>query len=160
MGSQVTKVAESAYKSVANGLAYAREQATGYVRAARNMARRYWRRFCAWVSQPHIIFALKIIGIIILVTLLVVFCVYTFGFGPAGIVAGSAAAATQSALFGASVTAGSWFSIMTSLGMTGGIFGVGFGLGVLTAMFWAFYQWFWGAGANGEYIELEDKTPA
>jgi len=40
-----------------------------------------------------------------------------FGFGSLGIIAGSAAAATQSAL--GSVAAGSWFATMTSMGMTG-----------------------------------------
>ena len=39
------------------------------------------------------------------------------GFGTAGIVAGSAAAATQAAI--GNVAAGSVFSILTSLGMTG-----------------------------------------
>ncbi len=42
-----------------------------------------------------------------------------FGFGTAGIVAGSAAAAAQSGMAGGAVAAGSWFATATSLGMKG-----------------------------------------
>ena len=41
------------------------------------------------------------------------------GFGTAGIVAGSAAAAAQSGMAGGAVAAGSWFATLTSLGMKG-----------------------------------------
>ncbi len=42
-----------------------------------------------------------------------------YGFGLAGVVAGSAAATAQSGMAGGAVAAGSWFATCTSLGMKG-----------------------------------------
>ncbi|CAE7196182.1 unnamed protein product [Rhizoctonia solani] len=60
--------------------------------------------------------------------------VATLGFGPAGIAAGSAAAAWQSAAYGGAVAAGSTFATLQSLGMTAGAMHLGLGLGGLAAI--------------------------
>ncbi|KAG8774456.1 hypothetical protein FRC12_001967 [Ceratobasidium sp. 428] len=112
--------ARSAYRSVADQFQRVRDTAADTLRAFRNMVASYWRRFKNWVSQPHIRRRLIIIAVVgLIIFLLVIIGVTTFGLGPAGVVAGSAAAATQSAVFGAFVPAGSWFAVMTSIGMTG-----------------------------------------
>jgi hypothetical protein len=102
--------------------------------------------------------ALKIIGIGTLVFLFILLGMFTFGFGPAGIIAGSplfsafgaipdyhvsigsAAAGIQSAVFGAAVPAGSWFAVMTSLGMTGGFIWIA---AALSRVIMAFLVWHW-----------------
>jgi len=55
-----------------------------------------------------------------------------FGFGTAGVVAGTAAAATQAAI--GNVAAGSIFATLTSLGMKGIIAGTAVGGGITTAL--------------------------
>ena len=55
-----------------------------------------------------------------------------FGFGTAGVVAGTAAAATQAAI--GNVAAGSLFATMTSLGMQGILTGTAIGGGITTAL--------------------------
>ncbi|KAB5593738.1 hypothetical protein CTheo_2818 [Ceratobasidium theobromae] len=90
--------------------------------------------------------ALKIIGVGILAFLLVLLIVYGFGFGPAGIIAGSAAAGAQSFFFGAFVTAGSWFAVMTSLAMTGSILWVAAAAGVVAMIL----AWWRARGAGAE----------
>ena len=55
-----------------------------------------------------------------------------FGFGTAGVVAGTAAAATQSAI--GNVAAGSLFATLTSLGMKGILAGTAIGGGLTTAL--------------------------
>ena len=55
-----------------------------------------------------------------------------FGFGTAGVVAGTAAAATQAAI--GNVAAGSIFATMTSLGMQGILAGTAIGGGITTAL--------------------------
>ena len=55
-----------------------------------------------------------------------------FGFGTVGVVAGSAAAATQSSI--ENVAAGSLFATMTSLWMTGALIGTAIGGGVTTTI--------------------------
>ena len=55
-----------------------------------------------------------------------------FGFGAAGVVAGTAAAATQAAI--GNVAAGSIFATMTSLGMQGILAGTAIGGGITTAL--------------------------
>ncbi|KAF8708345.1 hypothetical protein RHS03_03397, partial [Rhizoctonia solani] len=57
----------------------------------------------------------------------------TFGFGPAGVAAGSAAAAWQSIAYGGLVPAGSVFAILQSIGATAGAAQLGVGLGGLAA---------------------------
>ena len=54
------------------------------------------------------------------------------GFGTAGIVAGSAAAATQAAI--GNVAAGSAFAVLTSLGMKGIFAGTAIGGGITSAI--------------------------
>ena len=55
-----------------------------------------------------------------------------FGFGTAGVVAGTTAAATQAAI--GNVAAGSVFATLTSLGMTGALAGTAIGGGITTAL--------------------------
>ena len=55
-----------------------------------------------------------------------------FGFGTAGVVAGTAAAATQAAI--GNVAAGTIFATMTSLGMQGILAGTAIGGGITTAL--------------------------
>ena len=55
-----------------------------------------------------------------------------FGFGTAGVVAGTAAAATQAAI--GNVAAGSLFATMTSLGMQGIFAGTAIGGGITTVL--------------------------
>ena len=55
-----------------------------------------------------------------------------FGFGTAGVIAGTAAAATQAAI--GNVAAGSLFATMTSLGMQGILTGTAVGGGITTAI--------------------------
>ncbi len=55
-----------------------------------------------------------------------------FGFGTAGVIAGTAAAATQAAI--GNVAAGSLFATMTSLGMQGILAGTAVGGGITTAI--------------------------
>ena len=67
-----------------------------------------------------------------------------FGFGTAGVVAGTAAAATQAAI--GNVAAGSIFATLTSLGMKGIIAGTAVGggvttaLGAIAALIWIYYE--------------------
>ncbi|KAG8779006.1 hypothetical protein FRC12_024689 [Ceratobasidium sp. 428] len=114
--------ARSALRPAVDQFCRVRDTAADTLRVFGNMSASYWRRFRNWISQPHIRRRILIIaGVGLVIFLLVVIGVTTFGFGPAGVVAGSAAAATQSAVFGAFVPAGSWFAVMTSIGMTSGI---------------------------------------
>ncbi|KAG9091158.1 hypothetical protein FRC06_000684 [Ceratobasidium sp. 370] len=76
-------------------------------------------RIYNWASQPHIRRLLIGLGVGVAILVLVPVGVATAGFGPAGIIAGSAAAALQSALYGGLVPAGGWFAGLTSAAMTG-----------------------------------------
>ncbi|KAH7333652.1 hypothetical protein B0J17DRAFT_721544 [Rhizoctonia solani] len=94
-----------------------------------------WTSFCHWISQPHIRRRLLIAaaigaGVAVLVPLSIV----TFGFGPAGVAAGSLAAFWQSAAYGGSVATGSAFATLQSLGMTAGAVHLGLGMGGLAAL--------------------------
>ena len=55
-----------------------------------------------------------------------------FGFGTAGVIAGTAAAATQATI--GNVAAGSLFATMTSLGMQGILAGTAIGGGITTVL--------------------------
>ncbi|CAE6360095.1 unnamed protein product [Rhizoctonia solani] len=77
------------------------------LRSIGRAAQRAWNTFYSWASQPHIrrrflIAAAVGAGVAILVPLTIT----TMGFGPAGVAAGSAAAAWQSAAYGGYVAAG------------------------------------------------------
>ncbi|KAG8774457.1 hypothetical protein FRC12_001968 [Ceratobasidium sp. 428] len=77
-------------------------------------------RISTWVSQPHVRRALLIgLGVGAAILVMVPLAVVTAGFGPAGIIAGSAAAGLQAALYGAAVPASGVFAGLTSAAMTG-----------------------------------------
>ncbi|KAH7333653.1 hypothetical protein B0J17DRAFT_676322 [Rhizoctonia solani] len=104
------------------------------LRSAKRTVQRGWTSFCGWVSQPHIRRRILIAaGVGVGVAILVPFTIATLGFGPAGVTAGSVAAAWQSAAFGGFVTAGSMFATLQSLGMTAGAIYLGLGMGGLAA---------------------------
>ncbi|CAE6509451.1 unnamed protein product [Rhizoctonia solani] len=97
--------------------------------------KRGWHNFCQWINRPHIrrrlmIAAAVAAGIAVLVPLTIA----TAGFGPAGIVAGSAAAAWQSAAYGGFVASGSTLATLQWLGMTAGAIQLGIGAGGLAAL--------------------------
>ncbi|KAF8602219.1 hypothetical protein BDV93DRAFT_218142 [Ceratobasidium sp. AG-I] len=89
------------------------------------MLGRYWRTFHTWASQPHVRKWFTIIllgaGVGLSVAGLILFTVSTAGFGPLGVVGGSAAALFQATIYGAFTPAGGFFATMTSLAMTGAI---------------------------------------
>ncbi|CAE6442847.1 unnamed protein product [Rhizoctonia solani] len=105
------------------------------MRSVGRAVQRGWSSFYRWISQPHIrrrvLIALAIgAGVAILVPVTIA----TLGFGPAGVAAGSAAAAWQSAAYGGAVAAGSAFATLQSLGMTAGAVHLGLGLGGLARL--------------------------
>ncbi|CAE6474988.1 unnamed protein product [Rhizoctonia solani] len=107
---------------------------SGALRSVGRAVQRGWNAFYSWASQPHIRRILLIAGVGVGVAVLVPFTIATLGFGPAGVAAGSAAAAWQSAAYGGAVSAGSIFAVLQSLGMTAGAVNLGALMGVLTAL--------------------------
>ncbi|QRV85366.1 interferon-induced 6-16 family protein [Ceratobasidium sp. AG-Ba] len=92
------------------------------LRAAGNMISWYWQRFSSWIFQPHIYRRIFVgLGIAGAMLLIVPLTVTTLGSGPAGIIAGSAAAGIQSVFYGGFVPAGGLFAALTSNGMTGAL---------------------------------------
>ncbi|KAK4041710.1 hypothetical protein C8A01DRAFT_34199 [Parachaetomium inaequale] len=74
-----------------------------------------WEQFLEWASQPHVIAAV----LAWIITFWVV-CIFILGgFGPAGVVAGTLAAAFQSYAYAGFTPAGSIFATLTSMGMLG-----------------------------------------
>ncbi|KAH6856415.1 hypothetical protein B0I37DRAFT_367334 [Chaetomium sp. MPI-CAGE-AT-0009] len=76
----------------------------------------HWQQFLEWASQPHVIAA----ALAWVITYCIV-CIILLGlgFGPAGVVAGSAAAAFQSYMYGGFTPAAGIFATLTSMGMLG-----------------------------------------
>jgi len=74
------------------------------------------QEWMAWLEEPHqlAVIAAWWITFTVVVTLLL-----TLGFGPAGIVVGSLAAAFQSFMYGGFTPAGGIFATLTMVGMTG-----------------------------------------
>ncbi|KAG9126709.1 hypothetical protein FRC07_002294 [Ceratobasidium sp. 392] len=71
-------------------------------------------------AAPDIRKALLIgLGVGVTILVLIPLTVTTFGIGPAGIIAGSAAAGLQSTIYGGLVPAGSAFASLTSTAMSG-----------------------------------------
>ncbi|CAE6467578.1 unnamed protein product [Rhizoctonia solani] len=105
------------------------------MRSVGRTVQRGWTSFCRWAGQPHIKRRLIIAACVgIVVAILVPITIATAGFGPAGVAAGSAAAAWQSAAYGGAVAAGSAFATLQSLGMTAGAIHLGLGLGGIAAI--------------------------
>ncbi|KAL1983495.1 hypothetical protein VTN96DRAFT_10316 [Rasamsonia emersonii] len=75
-----------------------------------------WSELMEWVAQPHI---LAIIIAWAITFTVVMFFILSLGFGPAGIVAGSLAAAFQSLMYGGFTPAGGIFATLTSMAMLG-----------------------------------------
>ncbi|CAE6477652.1 unnamed protein product [Rhizoctonia solani] len=114
------------------------------MRSVGRTVQRGWTSFCSWVSQPHIRRRLAIAAIIgTVVVIIVLLTIATLGFGPAGVAAGSVAAAWQSTAFGGFVTAGSAFAILQSLGMTGGAIYLAIWMGGLAAIIAVMVDIFW-----------------
>ncbi|KAI1473113.1 uncharacterized protein F4812DRAFT_454930 [Daldinia caldariorum] len=77
---------------------------------------RWKKSLVAYISRRRVYWAITVWGVtfIILVTL-----GFGLGFGPAGVIAGSLAAAFQSAMYGGFTPAGGLFAALTSLAMLG-----------------------------------------
>ncbi|CAE6462716.1 unnamed protein product [Rhizoctonia solani] len=104
------------------------------MRSVGRTIQRGWTSLCRWASQPHIRRRLIIAAVVgVAVAILVPVAIATAGFGPAGVAAGSAAAAWQPAAYGGAVAAGSTFAVLQSLGMTAGAIHLGLGLGGIAA---------------------------
>ncbi|KAK6522622.1 hypothetical protein TWF281_002059 [Arthrobotrys megalospora] len=81
-----------------------------------DFVRNHWTDFTEWIAQPHIY--------VIILTWAITFTVVTtfllsLGFGPAGIIGGSLAAAFQGWMYGGFTPAAGIFATLTSLGMLG-----------------------------------------
>jgi len=76
----------------------------------------YWRELSEFLVQPHIRDLLIVWFVVFWIAL---FIPLLLGFGPAGVLAGSAAAWFQSAIYGAFTPAGGLFAVLTSVGMMG-----------------------------------------
>ncbi|KAI1480934.1 hypothetical protein K445DRAFT_27658 [Daldinia sp. EC12] len=74
------------------------------------------KSFAAYIALPHVYWA--IIAWAVTFTILVTLGL-SLGFGPAGVIAGSLAAAFQSAMYGGFTPAGGIFASLTSLAMLG-----------------------------------------
>ncbi|PSS14996.1 hypothetical protein M430DRAFT_20308 [Amorphotheca resinae ATCC 22711] len=76
----------------------------------------YWQDFTSWLSQPHVLAILMAwwITFTLVITILM-----TLGFGPAGVLSGSLAAAFQSWMYGGFTPAAGIFATLTSVGMLG-----------------------------------------
>ncbi|KAF2260578.1 hypothetical protein CC78DRAFT_555535 [Lojkania enalia] len=75
-----------------------------------------WSGFLAWLSQPHVIAIITAWWITFTLVTTLIMCL---GFGPGGVVAGSAAAVFQSFMYGAFTPAGGIFATLTSMAMLG-----------------------------------------
>ncbi|KAF7198387.1 hypothetical protein HII31_00126 [Pseudocercospora fuligena] len=75
-----------------------------------------WSSFLAWLTLPHVYSVIIAWAITFTV---VAFLLLSLGFGPGGIIAGSAAAAFQSWAYGGFTPAGGIFATLTSLAMLG-----------------------------------------
>ncbi|KAI0382274.1 hypothetical protein F5Y04DRAFT_51842 [Hypomontagnella monticulosa] len=75
-----------------------------------------WNSFMAYLHLPHVYWAIAVFAIVFTIVVTLGMCM---GFGPAGIVPGSFAAAFQSFAYGAFTPAGGIFATLTSLAMLG-----------------------------------------
>ncbi|KDN44619.1 hypothetical protein RSAG8_05384, partial [Rhizoctonia solani AG-8 WAC10335] len=105
------------------------------LRSVGSMVQRGWNSFCSWISQPHIQKVLIIVAATgVLVAIIVPLIIAIVGFSPAGVVAGSLAAAWQAAVYGGLIPAGCLFALLQSLAMTAGAVCLGLALGGLAAL--------------------------
>ncbi|OTB01762.1 hypothetical protein M426DRAFT_14217 [Hypoxylon sp. CI-4A] len=75
-----------------------------------------WESFGQYISLPHVYWAIIAWAITFTVLVTLMLCA---GFGPAGVIPGSLAAAFQSAMYGGFTPAGGIFATLTSLAMLG-----------------------------------------
>ncbi|KAK3898224.1 hypothetical protein C8A05DRAFT_38196 [Staphylotrichum tortipilum] len=83
-----------------------------------------WQSFTEWASQPRQFYTSHVIAAAL--AWLITFCavcitILGLGFGPAGVVAGSLAAAFQAFMYGGFTPAGGIFATLTSMGMLGAL---------------------------------------
>ncbi|EHK50402.1 uncharacterized protein TrAtP1_007488 [Trichoderma atroviride] len=72
--------------------------------------------FTQWLSQPHVLAVIMAWAVTFTAVCTLILCL---GFGPAGIGAGTMAAAFQSFMYGAFTPAGGIFATLTSMAMLG-----------------------------------------
>lgn len=99
-----------------------------------------WAKFSEWLSQPHVlamIFAWWITFTIVCTIIM------SLGFGPIGIIPGTAAAAFQAFMYGGFTPAGGLFATLTSMAMVGTLMPAvllisSFVASLVAAMVWVF----------------------
>ncbi|RYP21422.1 hypothetical protein DL767_009275 [Monosporascus sp. MG133] len=91
-------------------------EAASFLSSIKSCLSSAWESFLAWLSLPHVYWALIAFAITFTVLVTLGLCL---GFGPGGIVFGSLAAAFQSYMYGGFTPAGGLFATLTSLGMLG-----------------------------------------
>ncbi|KAL1970740.1 hypothetical protein VTN77DRAFT_2574 [Rasamsonia byssochlamydoides] len=79
--------------------------------------RLYWAEVMEWLEQPQDIFAIILAWAITFTVIMIL--ILSLGFGSAGIIAGSLAAAFQSFMYGGFTPAGGIFATLTSMAMLG-----------------------------------------
>ncbi|KAH9909510.1 hypothetical protein F4778DRAFT_711734 [Xylariomycetidae sp. FL2044] len=87
-----------------------------YLPAIKDFFISVWAAFTAYIALPHVYWALVAWTITFTVLVTLALCL---GFGPAGVLPGSLAAAFQSAMYGGFTPAGGLFATLTSLAMVG-----------------------------------------
>lgn len=102
-----------------------------------------WAEFSDWLSQPHV---LAIIFAWWITFTIVCTIIMSLGFGPAGIIAGTAAAAFQSFMYGGFTPAGGLFATLTSMAMVGTLMPAVFFISSFIASIVAALVWVFGVG--------------
>ncbi|KAF3760208.1 hypothetical protein M406DRAFT_358542 [Cryphonectria parasitica EP155] len=103
----------------------------------------YWANFTAWLSQPHILAVVIAWAVTFTLTCTIIMCL---GFGPVGIIAGSAAAAFQSFMYGGFTPAGGLFATLTSMAMVGTLMPWLAAIASVLATFVSAMVWVYGVG--------------
>ncbi|PON27161.1 hypothetical protein TGAM01_v204110 [Trichoderma gamsii] len=99
--------------------------------------------FVEWLSQPHVLTIIMAWAITFTAVCTLILCL---GFGPAGIGAGTIAAAFQSYMYGAFTPAGGIFATLTSMAMLGTMMPPAAILAAVIATGVAILVWVWGIG--------------
>ncbi|KAJ0120876.1 uncharacterized protein J7T55_015612 [Diaporthe amygdali] len=102
-----------------------------------------WADFSSWLSQPHILAVVLAWWITFTVICTIILVI---GFGPAGVIAGTAAAAFQSFMYGGFTPAGGLFATLTSMAMVGTLVPACFAISLLIASLVAAMVWVYGVG--------------
>ncbi|KAL7900350.1 hypothetical protein HDV63DRAFT_370920 [Trichoderma sp. SZMC 28014] len=99
--------------------------------------------FAEWLSQPQVLTIIMAWAITFTAVCTLILCL---GFGPAGIGAGTIAAAFQSYMYGAFTPAGGIFATLTSMAMLGTMMPPAAILAAVIATAVAILVWVWGIG--------------